>query len=76
MKITVKEAIKSVLKVVEDRPTQEGAIIMYHFLNGILVGGSVDIKKELRETVDPVIIDDVDPVIIDELLKRTKEHET
>lgn len=68
MKITVKEAIKSVLSVVENRPTQEGAIIMYHFLNGILVGGSVDLKKELRETVDSVIVD--------ELLKRTKNHET
>lgn len=68
MKITVKEAIKSVLNVVENRPTQEGAIIMYHFLNGILVGGSVDLKKELRETVDAVIVD--------ELLKRTKDHET
>jgi hypothetical protein len=68
MKITVKEAIKSVLHVVENRPTQEGAIIMYHFLNGILVGGSIDLKKELRETVDTVIVD--------ELLKRTKEHET
>ena len=41
---------------------------MYHFLNGILVGGSVDLKKELRETVDAVIVD--------ELLKRTKDHET
>jgi hypothetical protein len=68
MKITVKEAIKSVLNVVEDRPAQEVAIIMYHFLNGILVGGSIDLKKELRETVDTVIVD--------ELLKRTKEHET
>jgi hypothetical protein len=69
MKITVKEAIKSVLRVVEKRPTQEeGAIIMYHFLNGILVGGSVDLKKELRETADAVIVD--------ELLKRTKDHET
>lgn len=68
MKITVKEAIKSVLNVVENLPTQEGAIIMYHFLNGILVGGSVDLKKELRETVDAVIVD--------ELLKRTKDHET
>lgn len=68
MKITVKEAIKSVLQVVENRPTQEGAIIMYHFLNGILVGGSIDLKKELRETVDTVIVD--------ELLKRTKDHET
>ena len=68
MKITVKEAIKSVLKVVEDRPTQDGAIIMYHFLNGILVGGSIDLQKELRETVDAVFVD--------ELLKRTKDHET
>ena len=68
MKITVKEAIKSVLHVVENRPTQEGAIIMYHFLNGILVGGSIDLKKELRETADTVIVD--------ELLKRTKNHET
>jgi hypothetical protein len=68
MKITVKEAIKSVLRVVENRPTQEGAIIMYHFLNGILVGGSVDLQKELREPADDVIVD--------ELLKRTKEHET
>ncbi|MBO7412789.1 MAG: hypothetical protein J6U20_03895 [Fibrobacter sp.] len=68
MKITVKEAFKSVLGFVEDRPTQEGAIIMYHFLNGILVGGSIDLQKEVRDTVDAVIVD--------ELLKRTKDHET
>lgn len=44
-KITVGEMIENVLNDVEMRPYEEGALIMFHFLNGILVGGNIDIDK-------------------------------
>lgn len=56
-KITVGEMIKNVLNAVEMRPCEEGAVIMYHFINGMLVGGNIDLDKGIK-TQQPFVIEE------------------
>lgn len=53
----MKDSIKSVLRCVEDLSLENGAKVMYHFLNGILVGGTIDLEKEVMEVQEKDIID-------------------
>ena len=58
-KTTIGDTIQNVLNTVEGLPHKEGAEIMYHFLNGILIGGAIDINKGVKTpfvyTVDKTI---------------------
>lgn len=57
MKYKLKDSIKSVLRCVEDLSLENGAKVMYHFLNGILVGGTIDLEKEVMEVQEKDIMD-------------------
>lgn len=57
MKHKLKDSIKSVLLCVEDLSLENGAKVMYHFLNGILAGGAIDLEKEVMDAPIKVIDD-------------------
>lgn len=70
MKRKLKDSIKSVLRCVEDLPLENGAKIMYHFLNGILVGGTIDLEKEVMEVQEKDTID----FIKESLIKKEEKN--
>lgn len=51
--------IENVLNAIEGKSYKEGAFIMYHFLNGMLVGGNIDLDKGIKR-VQPFLLEESD----------------